>query len=63
LEVSGQHYALAALLPEKYSGAHLIGGWVVGLRAGLDVLKNREISFSCQESNPVPYYSMVEIKK
>jgi hypothetical protein len=33
--VGGQRPAPAALLPEKRTGTHFIGGWV-GLRAGLD---------------------------
>jgi hypothetical protein len=35
---------------EKNPGTHLLWGWV-GLRAGLDVLEKRKISFHCLDSN------------
>ena len=42
MEVGGQRYAPAALLPGKRLSTHCIGGWV-GHRAGLD---------RCEKSRP-----------
>jgi len=47
MEMSGQHHAPAALLPENNAGTNLTGGWV-GHRACLDILKKR---ISCQHQN------------
>jgi len=41
------------LLPENNPGTHWRWGWV-GLRASLDVLERRKISFPCRDSNPGP---------
>jgi len=49
MEVSGQP-APSALAPGKNSDTYWTGGWV-GLRAGLDVLEKRKISWSSQDSN------------
>jgi hypothetical protein len=45
MEMSGQLHSLAALLPEKEPGTHMLGGWV-GPRAGLDVVGKRK-SLAC----------------
>jgi hypothetical protein len=52
MEVIGQLHASVALHQEKNAGTHLIGNWV-GPRAGVDVLKNKQFSCPCRDSNHV----------
>jgi hypothetical protein len=51
MKVSGQLHTPAALLPEKASGTHWIGGWV-GPRAVLDTVVKRKIPSPRREWNP-----------
>jgi hypothetical protein len=52
MDVSGQLHTAAALPPGKeLPDIHWIGGWV-DPRAGLDAVKLRKISCSCQKLNP-----------
>jgi hypothetical protein len=60
MEVSGQFYAPATLLPrEGAPGTHWIGGWV-DPRAGLDAVAKRKIPSPCRGSNPDrPIHSLI----
>jgi hypothetical protein len=53
MEVSGWHYAPAVLPPGKNRGIHWDGARV-GTRVCLDVSNKKQISYSCQVSNPGP---------
>jgi len=54
MEVIGQLHASVALHQEKNAGTHLIGNWV-SPRAGVDVLKKRQFSCPCRDSNHVSF--------
>ena len=53
MEVSGELYALAAVLPGKSRGTHGIGRWV-GPRTRLDVVEKKKVSFPCRHSTHGP---------
>jgi hypothetical protein len=50
MEMGDRRRPSAALPRERAPGTQWIGGWV-GLRAGLDALEKRKMSYPCQESN------------
>jgi len=62
MEVSGQPYMLATLLPGKrVFNTNLIGGWVCA-RASLGISENKKISCTIWDLNPdYPAYSLLGI--